>query len=236
MKQQSPIFTSTLHCILAGFFSGFFFNIIMIFIIMLLSDRLSAAPLDENLNHDLIGKQIEEIREEKVKPGNVKPDNVKQGTLLFKTSNNLTQGYTLCPTLDTDVHIQITGMIARATVKQIFHNNSTDWQEGIYIFPLPENAAVDQLRMHIGDRIIEGQIKEKQQARKEYQQAKTEGKRASLAEQERPNIFTTSVANIGPGEDIMIEITINSLFVIRMKYSIYVSPCWLHPATSRGKL
>ena len=58
MKQQSPIFTSTLHCILAGFFSGFFFNIILIFIIMLLSDRLSAAPLEENLSDDLVGKQI----------------------------------------------------------------------------------------------------------------------------------------------------------------------------------
>ncbi|RKZ65296.1 MAG: marine proteobacterial sortase target protein, partial [Gammaproteobacteria bacterium] len=202
MKQQSPIFTSTLHCILAGFFSGFFFNIIMIFIIMLLSDRLSAAPLEENLSHDRVGKQIEEVRQVKVKPGNI-----KQGSLLFKTSNDLTQDYTLCPTLDTDVHIQITGMTARATVKQKFHNNSADWQEGIYVFPLPENAAVDRLRMFIGDRIIEGQIKEKQQARKEYQQAKIEGKRASLVEQERPNIFTTSVANIGPGEDIMIEIT-----------------------------
>jgi Ca-activated chloride channel family protein len=197
MKQQSPIFTSTLHCILAGFFSGFFFNIIMIFIIMLLSDRLSAAPLEENLSDDLVGKQI----------GDVKPGNIKQGSLLFKTSNDLTQDYTLCPTLDTDVHIQITGMTARATVKQKFHNNSTDWQEGIYVFPLPENAAVDRLRMHIGERIIEGQIKEKQQAKKEYQQAKIEGKRASLVEQERPNIFTTSVANIGPDEDIMIEIT-----------------------------
>jgi Ca-activated chloride channel family protein len=202
MKQQSPVFTSTLHCILAGFFSGFFFNIIMIFIIMLLSDRLSAAPLEESMGDDIVSKQTGDVI-----PVKVKPENVKQGTLLFKTSNNLSRDYTLCTTLDTDVHIQITSMIARATVKQIFHNNSTDWQEGIYVFPLPENAAVDRLRMHIGDRIIEGQIKEKQQARKEYQQAKTEGKRASLVEQERPNIFTTSVANIAPGEDIMIEIT-----------------------------
>jgi Ca-activated chloride channel family protein len=201
MKQQNSVLTSTLHCILAGFFSGFFFNIIMIFIIMLSSNRLNAAPLEENLHDDLVSKQVEEV-----KPGNIKPGNVKQGTLLFKTSNNLTQEYTLCPTLHTDVHIQITGMIARVTVKQKFHNNSTDWQEGIYVFPLPENAGIDRLRMHIGDRIIEGQIKEKQQARKEYQQAKIEGKRASLVEQERANIFTTSVANIGPDENIMIEI------------------------------
>jgi len=202
MKQQNSIFTSTLHCIFAGFCSGFFFNIIMIFIIMLVSDRLSADTLEQNLNDDLVNKQIAEVRPEIIKPGNI-----KQGTLLFKTSINFGHDYTLVPSLNTDVHIQITGMTARTTVKQTFHNNSSDWQEGIYIFPLPENAAVDQLRMHIGDRIIEGQIKEKQQARKEYQQAKIEGKRASLVEQERPNIFTTSVANIGPDEDIIIEIT-----------------------------
>ncbi len=202
MKQQNSIFASTLHCIFAGFCSGFFFNIIMIFIIMLVSDRLSAVTLEQNLNDDLVGKQIAEVRSENIKPGNV-----KQGTLLFKPSINFTHDYTLAPSLNTDVHIQIRGMIARATVKQTFHNNSTDWQEGIYVFPLPENAAVDQLRMHIGDRIIEGQIKEKEQAKKEYQKAKAEGKRASLVEQERPNIFTTSVANIGPDEDIMIEIT-----------------------------
>jgi len=197
MKQQNSIFASTLHCIFAGFCSGFFFNVIMIFIIMLVSDRLSADTLEQNLNDDLVSKQIAEVR----------PEKVKQGTLLFKTSINFTHDYTLAPSLNTDVHFQITGMIVRATVKQTFHNNSSDWQEGIYVFPLPENAAVDQLRMHIGDRIIEGQIKEKQQARKEYQQAKIEGKRASLVEQERPNIFTTSVANIGPDEDIIIEIT-----------------------------
>jgi Ca-activated chloride channel family protein len=197
MKQQNSIFTSTLHCIFAGICSGFFFNIIMIFIIMLVSDRLSADTLEQNLNDDLVSNQIVEVR----------PEKVKQGTLLFKSSINFNHDYTLAPNLDTDVHIQITGMTARATVKQTFHNDTAYWQEGIYVFPLPENAAVDQLRMHIGDRIIEGQVKEKQQARKEYQQAKIEGKRASLVEQERPNIFTTSVANIGPDEDIIIEIT-----------------------------
>ena len=222
MKQQNSIFASTLHCIFAGFCSGFFFNIIMIFIIMLVSDRLSANTLEQNLNDDLVSKQIAEVR----------PEKVKQGTLLFKTSINFTHDYTLAPSLDTDVHIQITGMTARATVKQTFHNNSSDWQEGIYVFPLPENAAVDQLRMHIGNRIIEGQVKEKQQARKEYQQAKTEGKRASLVEQERPNIFTTSVANIAPDEDIMIEITyqqpvryMNEIFSLR--FPMVVAPRYI---------
>ncbi len=193
MKQQNSILTSTLYCIFAGFFSGFFFNLIMIMIIMLVSDSPRANTLVDDLNNDTVTTQARYV----------KPGEVKQGSLLFK--NN--QGHIEAPTLDTDVHIQITGMIARVTVKQKFHNNSADWQAGIYVFPLPDNAAVDQLRMHIGDRIIEGQIKEKQQARKEYHQAKIAGKRASLVEQERPNIFTTSVANIGPDEDITIEIT-----------------------------
>ena len=115
-------------------------------------------------------------------------------------------GYINAPTLHTDVRIDITGMVARANVKQTFTNPDKIWQEGIYVFPLPEDAAVDYLRMQIGERIIEGQIKEKRQAKKIYNEAKKSGKKASLLEQERPNIFTTSVANIAPKESIVIEI------------------------------
>jgi Ca-activated chloride channel family protein len=134
-------------------------------------------------------------------------NDVTEGTLLFKTNQ---QGrYTPAPILKTDVQIAVTGIIARATVRQEFTNPSHkkgDWLEGIYVFPLPETAAVDHLRMHVGDRIIEGQIKERSEAKKVYEKAKQEGKRTSLVEQERPNIFTTSVANIGPGERIIVEI------------------------------
>lgn len=132
---------------------------------------------------------------------------VTEGTLLFKTNQ---QGrYTPAPILKTDVQIAVTGIIARATVRQEFTNPSKkkgDWLEGIYVFPLPETAAVDHLRMKIGERVIEGQIKERAEAKKIYEQAKQEGKRTSLVEQERPNMFTTSVANIGPGEHIIVEI------------------------------
>ncbi len=106
----------------------------------------------------------------------------------------------------TDVHFDITGMLVRTRVIQTFSNQSTEWAEGIYTYPLPENSAVDHLRMKIGERIIEGQIKERKQARKTYQKAKQSGRRASLIEQQRTNIFTTSVANIGPGDSIVIEI------------------------------
>ena len=134
-------------------------------------------------------------------------NDVTEGTLLFKT--NQLGRYTAAPILKTDVQIAVTGIIARATVRQEFTNPSQkkgDWLEGIYVFPLPETAAVDHLRMHVGDRIIEGQIKERAEAKKVYEKAKQEGKRTSLVEQERPNIFTTSVANIGPGERIIVEI------------------------------
>ena len=134
-------------------------------------------------------------------------NDVTEGTLLFKTNQ---QGrYIPAPILKTDVQIAVTGIIARATVRQEFTNPSQkkgDWLEGVYVFPLPETAAVDHLRMHVGERIIEGQIKEQGEAKKVYEKAEQEGKRASLVEQERPNIFTTSVANIGPGERIIVEI------------------------------
>lgn len=129
-------------------------------------------------------------------------EDVKQGTLLFKSDN----AFSVAPLLNTNVEYVINGMIARATIRQEFENITNDWQEGVYVFPLPEEAAVDQLRMIIGERIIEGQIKPREQAKKIYQQAKQSGKKASLIEQERPNIFTNSVANIGPGEKITIEI------------------------------
>ncbi|MBZ0217956.1 MAG: marine proteobacterial sortase target protein, partial [Fimbriimonadaceae bacterium] len=77
---------------------------------------------------------------------------------------------------------------------------------GVYVFPLPDMAAVDTLRMKIGDRLIKGQIKERRLARELYERARDNGQRASLIEQERANIFTNSVANIGPGEVIVIQI------------------------------
>ena len=110
------------------------------------------------------------------------------------------------PLLATEVEIRVTGHVARAKVTQRFGNPHPDWYEGVYVFPLPERAAVDRLRMTIGERVVEGEIREKEQAKKTYAAAKAEGRRAALLEQERPNIFTSSVANIGPGEEVRVEI------------------------------
>jgi Ca-activated chloride channel family protein len=112
----------------------------------------------------------------------------------------------IAPALRTDVAIAVSGIVARVTVRQTFRNPDNNWVEGVYGFPLPEDAAVDTLRMRIGDRTVEGEIRAREKAREEYDQARRAGKQASLIEQERPNIFTASVANIPPGGEIAVEI------------------------------
>ncbi len=109
-------------------------------------------------------------------------------------------------TVDTDVHIEVSGMVARARVTQRFVNPTDDWVEGVYVFPLPEDAAVDRLRLLIGERQVIGEIMERAAARQAYEQARDAGQRASLVSQERPNMFTNAVANIPPGEAITVEI------------------------------
>ena len=110
------------------------------------------------------------------------------------------------PLKHTDVKIEVSGFVASATVKQHYHNPFKKSIEAIYTFPLPNDAAVDDMQMTIGKRTIKGLIKRKQEARRIYEQARARGQRASLLEQERPNIFTQSVANIMPGDDIVITI------------------------------
>lgn len=133
-----------------------------------------------------------------------RPAKVTEGTLMWRAVGDTTFGP--APVLSTDVVIRVTGPIVRATVRQQFTNPSARWAEGVYVFPLTEDAAVDRLRMHVGDRVIEGQIQERMAAKAAYEQAKQDGKRATLVEQERPNVFTTSVANIAPAAAITIEI------------------------------
>ena len=134
--------------------------------------------------------------------GEISSYDAQSGSLLLRMAD----GYRVSTVLNTEVDMSISGLVARVTVRQSFRNEGAEWAEGVYVFPLPDEAAVDHLRLYIGDRFIEGEIREKQQARKEYEQAKSEGRKASLVEQQRPNMFTTSVANIGPGEDVVVEI------------------------------
>ena len=128
---------------------------------------------------------------------------VKSGAIIYTLGDKSTLTQIA---LDTKVQMDITGTINRVKLSQTFTNPSNDWVEGVYVFPLPVDSAVDHLDMIIGERIIQGQIKERKQAKKIYNQAKKAGKKTTLIEQQRPNIFTTQVANIGPGETITIAI------------------------------
>ncbi|MGE3874589.1 MAG: marine proteobacterial sortase target protein [Parvibaculaceae bacterium] len=136
--------------------------------------------------------------------GVVSPAQMGTGALLLKT--NEPGEYVEAPRVDTDFDITVTGPIARTRLTQAFKNPTNGWIEGTYVFPLPENAAVDTLKMVIGERIIVGDIKERREAREIYEEAKAKGQKAALLDQERPNIFTNQVANIGPNETIVIQI------------------------------
>lgn len=111
-----------------------------------------------------------------------------------------------CPLKHTDVKASVAGYIASVDVTQQFHNPFAVKIEAVYVFPLPSNAAVNEFIMTVGDRRIRGVIREREQARKIYENARAQGFVASLLTQERPNIFTQSVANIEPGKQIDINI------------------------------
>ena len=111
------------------------------------------------------------------------------------------------PLKHTDVTAKVAGYISSTTVTQQFHNPFPEKIEAIYVFPLPENAAINEFVMTIGSRKIRGIIREREEAEKIYQEARSQGYVASLLTQERPNIFTQSVANIEPGKQIDIQIT-----------------------------
>ncbi len=110
------------------------------------------------------------------------------------------------PRLAADAAITVSGPTARATITQAFRNTTTEWVEGTYLFPLPEDAAVDAMRLVVGDRVIVADIRERQAARRAYEAARDEGKAAALTEQQRPNLFTNAVANIAPGETVLVQI------------------------------
>lgn len=138
--------------------------------------------------------------------GNVRaeslPPDIGAGTLLFQTGS----GFEYAAPLWTRVRISVSGIVARVEVAQRFHNEGPGWVEAVYAFPLPERAAVDRLRMEIGERVIEGEIREKEEAQRVYAAARDSGRRASLVTQTTPNLFTTHAANIAPGDSIYVTI------------------------------
>lgn len=129
---------------------------------------------------------------------------VAEGTLLFRSP--WTQRFEPLPLEHTDVDIDVRGVVAATTITQRFKNPTDAPLEAVYVFPLPHDAAVYDMEARIGARVIRAQVKERGEARRTYEAARVEGRRAALVEQERPNVFTTSLANILPGERIDVRL------------------------------
>lgn len=119
-----------------------------------------------------------------------------------------------CPLKRTDVKAEVSGPMARVTVTQEFENKASDTIEAVYVFPLPHNAAVDDMSLQVGARTVKGSIRRREEAQAVYEAARNAGRLAGLLEQERPNIFTQSVANIPPGGSVRIVIR----YVERLTY------------------
>lgn len=137
---------------------------------------------------------------------------VTEGSLFASDRNGKELG--ACPLKTTSVKADISGFLARVNVRQEFENKFNTPIEAVYVFPLSQKGAVDQMTMTVGSRVTRGRIMRREEARQTYETARSEGKAAALLDQERPNIFTQSVANIMPGESIVIEIS----YVETLKY------------------
>jgi Ca-activated chloride channel family protein len=110
------------------------------------------------------------------------------------------------PLRGTDVSARISGREAEVFVTQRFENDGPDPIEAVYVFPLPADAAVDEMEMRIGDRVVRGVIRERHDAQQVYEEARSEGRRAALLEQQRPNLFAQRVANLMPGDRIDVRL------------------------------
>ncbi len=144
--------------------------------------------------------------------GSASPTLVTQGSLLLLDDAGKPTDF--CPLKHTDVKVEITGFLARTQVTQQFENPSKEKIEAVYTFPLPQRAAVDDMTLTVGDRVVKAKIKRREEAQAIYEAARTAGHVAGLLDQERPNIFTQSVANIMPGEKVTITIS----YVETLKY------------------
>jgi Ca-activated chloride channel homolog len=108
-----------------------------------------------------------------------------------------------------DVNATLTGLVARVVLTQTFGNRYDQPLEASYIFPLPDRAAVSEFRMELGERVVEGVLRERGQARADYDRAVREGRRASIAEEERPGVFTMRVGNLLPGERVSVRLVMS---------------------------
>jgi TonB-linked SusC/RagA family outer membrane protein len=136
------------------------------------------------------------------------------------------------PLKSTSASVSISGVIADVNVKQVYVNTGKNALEAVYIFPGSTRAAVYGMTMTIGSRKLLAKIKEKQQARQQYEVAKSQGKTATLLEQTRPNVFQMNVANILPGDTIAVELSYTELLVPENGTYEFVYPTVVGPRYS----
>jgi Ca-activated chloride channel family protein len=168
-------------------------------LVLLLMVSLASAALVVSINHSDVALAAPQ-------------QEATPGSLQALDAKGLPKG--LCPLKHTDVKAEISGFLSRVEVTQEFENPYKEKIEAVYTFPLPAEAAVDDMTMQVGDRTVKGKILRREEAQNVYEAAKSNGQVASLLDQERPNIFTQSVANIMPGEKVSVKIS----YVETLKY------------------
>ncbi|MHB8883241.1 MAG: VIT domain-containing protein [Thermodesulfovibrionales bacterium] len=136
------------------------------------------------------------------------------------------------PLSSTKAEVQISGVIADVTVTQVYKNEGKRTLEAVYVFPASTRAAVYGMKMTIGKRIVEAKIKKRGDARQDYEDAKKQGRSASLLEQQRPNVFQMNVANILPGDVIVVELRYTELMLPTDKVYEFVYPPVVGPRYS----
>ena len=133
------------------------------------------------------------------------------------------------PLKSTSADVDITGVIARVRVSQVYRNEGRSTLEAIYVFPGSTRAAVHAMTMRIGGRVMTARIEERQEARRQYRAARDAGRTASLLEQQRPNVFQMNIANILPGDEIAVDLTYTELIVPERGVYEFVYPTVVGP-------
>ena len=136
------------------------------------------------------------------------------------------------PLKSTSAFVNISGVIADVQVSQVYKNEGKRPLEAIYVFPASTRAAVYGMKMTIGKRVIQARISKREDARREYERARNQGKSASLLEQQRPNVFQMNVANILPGDEIKVELQYTELLVPTDRVYEFVYPTVVGPRYS----
>ena len=164
------------------------------------------------------------------------PENPEDRTLspyFFVTSDN--PDTDCLPLKSTTANVTISGVLADVLVTQVYKNDGKKPLEAIYIFPASTRAAVYGMKMTIGERVVEAKIKKRDEARREYEQARDAGKNASLLEQQRPNVFQMNVANIMPGDEIKVELRYTEMLVPTDHVYEFVYPTVVGPRYSNAR-